>query len=59
VSIPGADATAGRDDAGVNIPGAGASADRDSASVFVPGANANAGPGHFNGCISGFCWNTG
>jgi hypothetical protein len=59
VAIPGADANAGRDNAGVNIPGAGANADRDNADVFVPGANANAGPGHFNGCISAFCWNTG
>lgn len=59
VSIPGADANAGRGNAGINIPGAGANADRNNASVFVPGANANAGPGQFDGCIGGFCWNTG
>jgi hypothetical protein len=59
VSIPGADANAGRDNANINIPGAGANAGRDDASVYVPGANANAGPGYFNGCISAFCWNSG
>jgi hypothetical protein len=24
-----------------------------------PGADANAGPGYFNGCINGWCWNAG